>query len=257
MRPSEPHLRGRRRGQAAAGTDRVLALVVARGGSKGIPGKNLRRVAGQPLIAHTLMAARRSRLLDRSVLSTDDPAIAAVARRHGVEVPFMRPARLARDRSHVIDVTLHALRWLDRREGYRPDWVMLLQPTSPLRTAQDIDGAIRMARQHGARAVVGVSASRRHPCLAKRITPTGTLAPFIDTTLQTVRRQDLPPAYDLNGAIYLVRRDVLLAEKSWCPPAAHAYVMPPERSLDIDCRWDLRLVSIVLRTVQRPAERMR
>ena len=233
----------------------TLALVVARGGSKGIPRKNLRPVGGQPLIVHTLLAARASRLLSRTILSTDDPEIADIAGQHGTEVPFMRPSELARDDSHIMDVTLHALEWLERGEGYCPERVMLLQPTSPFRTAEDIDGAIRMALEADAPAVVSVCEARRHPCLAKRLEADGSLRPFVDSDLQTRRRQELPPAYDLNGAIYLVRREILCSERSWCPRGARAYVMPPERSLDVDSPWDLRLADLLMRTQETPGLR--
>ena len=225
----------------------TLALIVARGGSKGVPRKNLRLVAGHPLIAYTFLAARRSRMLDRTIVSTDDPEIADTARRYGVEVPFMRPPELAGDDSHVVDATLHALDWLERCDGYCPEQIMLLQPTSPFRTEEDIDRAILVALERHAPAVVSVCESSGHPCLAKRIRPDGKLTPFVESDFQTSRRQQLPEAYDLNGAIYLVRREVLLEERSWCPSGAHAYVMPPERSMDIDSPWDLHVADWVMR----------
>jgi len=224
----------------------TLALVVARGGSKGVPRKNLRIAGGQPLIAYTFLAARRSRLLDRTIISTDDAEIAAAARLYGVEVPFMRPAALAQDGSHIMDATLYALDWLDRNDGYRPEQVMLLQPTSPFRTEEDIDQAILLALERRAPAIVSVCECHRHPYLAKRIEADGRMRAFIESDFQTSLRQRLPEAYDLNGAIYLVRRDVLLEERSWCPRGTHAYVMPPERSMDIDTLWDLHVADRVI-----------
>ena len=228
--------------------NQILALIVARGGSKGIPRKNLQRVGGKPLIAHTVLAAARSRRLDRVVLSTDDPEIADVAKSYGAQTPFTRPSDLAGDDSPVIDTALHALSWLDQHESYRPGYIMLLQPTSPLRTEHDIDGAIQLAFARGANAVVSVCEARRHPCLAKCIAHDGTLRPFVESIHQTCRRQDLPPVYDLNGAVYLVRSNVLLDEQTWCPRNAQAFLMPVERSLDVDSPWDLRVADLIMST---------
>jgi CMP-N,N'-diacetyllegionaminic acid synthase len=226
--------------------NRVLGLIIARGGSKGIPGKNLRQVAGRPLIAWTIEAAKASRRLDRILLSTDDPEIAEVGRRYGADVPFLRPAELATDRSPIIDAALHALQWVETTENYIPTFGMLLQPTSPLRTAEDIDAAIRMAQEQNADAVVSVAAVERHPFHMKVMDENGKLAPFITTELSDSRRQDLPPVFGLNGAIYLVRRTVLWESKTWCPAGALAYVMPAERSLDVDTSWDLCLADLIL-----------
>ena len=127
-------------------TSGVLGLVPARGGSKGIPRKNLIPVGGLPLIAHTILAARKSRSLDRVIVSTDDDEIAEVAERFGAEVPFRRPPEFAEDLTPDLPVFLHALEWLDRHEGYKPDLIAHLRPTSPLRTAQHIDEAVSILR---------------------------------------------------------------------------------------------------------------
>lgn len=224
----------------------VVGLIPARGGSKGIPGKNLREVAGRPLIAWTIAAAKASRLLDRVVVSTDDPDIAEASQRYGAEVPFLRPPEMAADRSPVIEATLHAFQWLELNERYSPMFGMLLQPTSPLRTAEDIDAVIRLADARNADAVVSVSRVGQHPFQLKTINGDGHLTPFMKTDLSESRRQDLPPVVGLNGAIYLVRRTVLMESKTWCPPGALAYVMPVERSLDVNEPWDLHLADLVL-----------
>jgi CMP-N,N'-diacetyllegionaminic acid synthase len=225
---------------------RALALIMARGGSKGVPGKNMRLVGGKPLIVHTFEAAGTSRLLDRTVLSTDDPRIAETGREFGIDVPFLRPAELAKDNSHVIDATIHALNWLAENEGYMAEYSMLLQPTSPFRTADDIDNAIRLAVEKKADAVVSVTPSIHHPCHAKRIDPKGILEEYVDTSFSRKRRQDIPLSFSLNGAIYLVKSECLLKQKSWCPPGTYAYVMPQERSLDIDTEWDVRVADFLL-----------
>jgi CMP-N-acetylneuraminic acid synthetase len=224
----------------------VLGLVVARGGSKGIPGKNLRLVAGQPLIGYTFRAARHSRALSRVVLSTDSAEIANAGRQYGVEVPFLRPPELARDDSPVVDAALHALTWLEQNADFCPDYIMLLQPTSPLRTAEDIDAAIRLAVERHADAVVSVTPADHHPFLMKVVDENGRMRPFLQTDSAERRRQDLPDVYAPNGALYLVRRQILTEKRSWCPEGTLAYIMPPERSLDVDTLWDLRLAEVIL-----------
>ena len=158
----------------------------------------------------------------------------------------MRPAELSGDDSPHISVVVHALQWLDSHEGYQPDYVLLLQPTSPLRTSEDIGAAICMAEEKSADGVVGVQEAHQHPYLVKRVTEDGTLADFIASPLAYPRRQDLPPACAVNGAIYLTRRQVLLAEQTFYPARTFPYVMPAERSLQIDDPWDFHLIELIL-----------
>lgn len=227
--------------------ERVLAIVPARGGSRGIPRKNIAPVAGKPLIAWTIETALACPILDRVIVSTDDEEIAGVARRRGAEVPFLRPAQLARDDTPGIEPILHAVRWLDEHEGYRPRHVMVLQPTSPLRTAEDIEGAVELAELKQGHRVVSVCRADQHPYWMKRVSGEGQITSFLSLEPAYTRRQDLPPAYALNGAIYLARREVLVAERTFYTEHTYAYVMPPERSLDVDEPWDLYLAHLVLR----------
>lgn len=220
---------------------RVVAVITARGGSKGIPHKNLAPVGGLPLVAWTVEAARESQLLDRVIVSTDDPAIADVCRAYGAEVPFMRPAEFARDDSPHIDVITHALAWLAADEGRTPDYVLTLQPTSPLRTADDIDAAVLLARDRRCDAVVGVTAMRHHPHFALRVGPGGVLFPYAGDRLRAMRRQDLPPVFAPNGAIYLNKAHALLVQREFVPTGAVPLIMAAERSLDVDERADLEL----------------
>lgn len=220
--------------------------MVARGGSKSIPQKNLALVAGRPLIAWTIEAALRCHVVERVIVSTDDEEIASVARAEGAETPFMRPPELAEDSTPTMPVVVHALQWLQAEEGYLPGAVVLLQPTSPLRTADDIRTAMTLAHEHAADSVVSVSPAWSHPHLAKRITSEGLLEDFIAHP-KVERRQDLEPVYALNGAIYISRRAHLLAQQSFYGPKTYAYVMPPERSLDVDTPWDLHLCDLILR----------
>lgn len=221
-----------------------LALVVARGGSKSIPRKNLAPLASKPLIAWTIEAALAFPRAGRVVMSTDDAEIAEVARALGAETPFARPADLARDDTPTMPVVLHALEAL-HAEGFDPEWVVLLQPTSPLRTADDIAAAFRIAEEHG-ESVVSVAPAPSHPHLMKRITPDGVLDDYLPHA-PVERRQDLDPVYVLNGAIYLATRDHLLRAQSFYSDRTYPYVMPAERSIDVDTPWDLHVCDLILK----------
>ncbi|MBN1640932.1 MAG: acylneuraminate cytidylyltransferase family protein [Anaerolineae bacterium] len=225
----------------------VVGLITARGGSKSVPRKNVRLLAGKPLIAWTIQVALVSPDLARVIVSTDDPEIAHVSRLYGAEVPFLRPQHLAQDATPHIDVVEHAIGWLTEDEGRPPEYVMLLQPTAPLRAREDIAAAIALAATHDAPGVVSVCEVERHPYLAKRILADGTTEDLIPSSIQYKRRQDLPPAFYPNGAIYLDRCAELLEHRSFWPPGTLAYVMPPERSLDLDSTWDFFLAEMVLK----------
>jgi CMP-N-acetylneuraminic acid synthetase len=224
----------------------ILAVITARGGSKTVPRKNLSIVGGKPLIAWTIEAAKASPSLDRILVSTDDEEIGEIARRWGAEVPFIRPAELAGDKSPHIPVVQHAVRWVEDQEWEKPDWILLLQPTTPLRTSEDIENAIRLMLEKGCDSVFSVCEAASHPYLTKRITKQGFVEDFTETPEGYLARQALPPAYALNGALYLVRRDVLMEEGTFQTGSTCAYIMPPERSLDIDTPWDLFLVDLIL-----------
>lgn len=210
----------------------VLALITARGGSKGLPGKNVRPVQGRPLIAFTIAAACGAACVDRVVLSTDDDEIAQVAEACGCEVPFRRPAALASDTATSMDVVLHALDQLPRH-----DIVVLLQPTSPARESGDIDAAVQRLLEANAPACVSVCAAEESPFWMFSLGEHARLKPLLDTPAAT-RRQDLPPVYVLNGAVYAARTDALKRMGSFLGPETVAHVMPRERSIDIDTLED-------------------
>jgi len=224
----------------------ILGIVSARSGSKSIPSKNIALVAGKPLMAYTIEAALDAGCIDRLIVSTDSRAYANVACTFGAEVPFLRPARLARDDTPGIEPVLHAVQWLEEHQNYRPDYVMLLQPPCPLRTAQDITRSVQLAQRHRAEAVVSVVSAPHHPYWIKSISQDGRLRDFLPSAEAFTRRQDLPPAYAENGAIFLVARGILLKQRTFYPDRTYAYVMPPERSLDIDSPWDLHLAELIL-----------
>lgn len=220
-----------------------LAVIPARGGSKGIPGKNLVDLGGRPLLAWTVRVAMDSGCLDRIVVSTDDPTIAEAARSAGAEVPFLRPAELARDDTPTLPV-VHQVAETLRTGGWDADVIVVLQPTSPFRTATDIRDGMALRERIQADVVVSVVESESHPAWSFTLSQDGRLLPFLDGNLPT-RRQDLVPAFRPNGALYiLTRRHLESGEGFYCGKAI-AFVMPPERSLDIDTPWDLRLARLI------------
>ncbi|ATW25676.1 cytidylyltransferase domain-containing protein [Candidatus Formimonas warabiya] len=225
---------------------KILGLIPARGGSKGVPRKNIRHVAGKPLIAWTIEEAKKSKYIDRLILSSEDEEIIKVAKTLGCEVPFVRPAELARDETPGIDPVLHALKFLP---GY--DYIVLLQPTSPLRSVLDIDGCLENCVFHNANACVSVSEVEKSPYWMYEIDANCCLKPIIKMEKPFTRRQDLPRVFALNGAVYVARIEWLLGKKSFLSEETTAFIMPRERSFDIDTKFDLRLVeSIFQNTLQ-------
>ena len=223
---------------------RVLGIITARGGSKGVPGKNLKLLAGKPLLAYTIEAARASRVLDRVILSTEDEAIAAAARELGCEVPFIRPAELSRDDTPHLPVIQHASAWMQNQGNYQSDVVMVLQPTSPLRTATDITHAIALLESSGADSVLSVTEvpAHNHPSRTLRLDDEGFAELFANgapVRTRINRRQDLPEAWVMNGAIYACRTRLLSApDPSLYGDRVVAYRMPIERSISIDTMDD-------------------
>jgi CMP-N,N'-diacetyllegionaminic acid synthase len=225
----------------------ILGLVTARGGSKGIPGKNVKLLAGKPLIRWTIDEACKSRLISRLLVSTDDEEIRSVSLAGGAEVPFLRPTEIAGDTSPHIEVMIHTLDWLKNEQNYQPDYVLLLQPTSPFRTVQDIDGVLQMAMDNPeVDALIGVCEAENHPFLIKKLDHRGKLEDYLQSELAYLRRQDLPPAYVINGAIYLNKPSSLRRERKMVPTGSLAYIMPKERSLDVDTPWDFHVAELIM-----------
>ena len=225
---------------------KILCILPARGGSKGIPRKNVKSLAGKPLIAWTITSALNLPAIDRLLVSTDDLEIAETARAWGAEVPFMRPEELSSDTAKSIEVVFHALEWLKNRENYVPDCVLLLQATSPLRSTTDIQAAIDLQKEKGASAVVSVCELPHPLSWVRELGPDGKILPPTETQLVT-RRQDARSLYQLNGALYLIQTAVLEKERTFLPENTYAHIMPLERSLDIDTPWDFYLADLILR----------
>jgi CMP-N,N'-diacetyllegionaminic acid synthase len=218
----------------------VLAVIPARGGSKGVPQKNIRALGGRPLIGYTIAAAQEARRLARTIVSTDDAEIAEVARGLGAQVPFLRPADLASDSARAIPVLQHALAACEAEDGRRYDAVLMLQPTTPFRTAADIDAAVELLERTGADSVIGVvDVEGHHPARMKYLEGDRLVDPPFCEAYENQPRQELRPMFVRNGAIYLTRRDVLMAG-SFKGQDCRALIMPVERSVNIDTPLDFR-----------------
>ncbi|MFD2670552.1 acylneuraminate cytidylyltransferase family protein [Marinicrinis sediminis] len=225
-----------------------LAIIPARGGSKGVPNKNIRKLGGKPLIAWTIEAALRATRLSRIIVTTDSPSIAAAAVRAGVPHPLIRPASLAADDTPMRDVILHTLDQVAQTDSQLPEGFVLLQPTSPFRTAVHIDEAITLFESRTCLSVVGVTQASEHPYLMKRIDKHGALRSLFPTDKSITRRQDFPPYYLVNGSIYACQTEAFLAcgEVKDCQPCL-PYVMDAFCSLDIDTERDLHQARVQMR----------
>ena len=220
----------------------LLAIIPARGGSKGVPRKNIRLLAGKPLIAWTIDEAKKSKYIDRLILSSEDEEIINVARKYGCEVPFRRPTELAQDDTSGIEPVIHALNTL--KENY--DYVVLLQPTSPLRTVKDIDGCIEKCLRSGAPSCVSVCEAEHSPYWMYTLDKDEKMNRLIEVENIYVCRQDLPKVYSLNGAIYVSRSEYIVTEKAFITDGTTGYEMSRGRSLDIDNVYDLKLAELIL-----------
>lgn len=218
----------------------VLAIIPARGGSKGVPRKNVLELAGKPLIGWTIDEARKSQYIDRLVLSSDDQEIQEVAIKYGCEVPFNRPSELAQDDTPGVLPVLHAVRKL---QGY--DYVILLQPTSPLRTVEDIDGCLELCLRHLAPSCVSITAPDKSPFWMFSLNDEKQLVPFLDKTI-ALRRQELRDIFALNGAVYVIETNHLLATERFIDEKSIGYTMPRERSIDIDTALDFRICEAII-----------
>lgn len=216
---------------------RILALIPARGGSKGIKNKNIIDLCGKPLISYTIEAAKESRYIDSVIVSTDSEKIAEVAISCGADVPFLRPAAFALDTSTTIETVCHAIQTF-AEGGDRYDVLVLLQPTSPLRTQEDIDGALEKFEREGL-SIASVSKAKDSPILLRKLTSKSQMVSLLGLQ-STVRRQDMPPVYRVNGSIYINAISSLNENTSFndnvCP-----YVMEESHSVDIDDYLDIEI----------------
>jgi len=226
---------------------KILAIIPARGGSKGIPGKNIKIIAGKPLLAWTIETALQSKSIQRVIVSTDNDTIGKIAKEYGAEVPFMRPKKYAQDSTSDMPVYLHTLNWLAENENYIPEIIVWLRPTSPLRTAEDIENAIKIMCNENPDWVRSVCKVEHHPYWMYEI---------IDNKLKPVtkginisdylQRQLLPDVYRLNGAIDIVKATTIISDKLMYSGEMTPYIMPYDRSIDIDTILDFKLAEQLL-----------
>ena len=214
---------------------RVLAIIPARGGSKGLADKNILPLCGKPLINWTIEKAKRSSYLDRIIVSTDSPKIARIAMKEGAEAPFLRPSELASDQSPTFDAVKHCLEYLKTTEAQTYDYVVLLEPTSPLREDDDIDRMLESLDAHTQEfdAIVSVGEIDEHPSIVKRIDGLK-IVPFYSAIPQTTRRQDNQPAYFPYGVAYIIRTETLLKEKTFYPERTTFFIIKPYQNYEID-----------------------
>ena len=226
---------------------RIIACIFARGGSKGLPGKNIKKMAGKPLIAWSIEHARAVPRIGRVIVSTDSEEIAAVARAHGAEVPFMRPLELARDDSPEWLAWRHALEFLKRDEGALPEAMVSLPTTSPLRAPEDVEHCLDVFERDRPDMVITVTEARRSPYFNMvTVDGAGAARLVIPTTTGISRRQDAPPVYDITTVVYVARPEFVLARQGLFEGRVSAVHVPPERALDIDTPLDFRMAECMM-----------
>jgi len=228
---------------------RVLAVTLARGGSKSVLRKNIRPILGVPLLAYTIAEAKRSKYITRYIVSTDDEEIRQVAIRYGAEAPFLRPAYLATDEATSVAALQHAVAWLEEEEGQEYEYVIELMCTNPMKTVEDIDAAIEKLISTGADSVIGVcKLEDHHPIRIKKIVNDRIVNFCLPETPET-RRQDLKPeAYIRNGSIYALRRDILMVQNlRYGTQDSRPHIMPTERSVNVDTSIDFMDAEILLK----------
>ena len=226
----------------------ILATICCRGGSKGVPGKNIKLLNGKPLLAYTIESARQSKYINELIISTDDQAIADIARSYGANVPFMRPADLASDTASKWPVFIHAVETYEQLTGNTVDYLVDLDVTVPLKTYQDIDGAIQMALQNPETDVVitGYEPERNPYFNMMEIGEDGFASIVKKGTKPIVRRQDAPKVYSLTPAAYVVKKSALYEFEHWSNAKCKIYEMPRERAVDIDTEIDFKIVEFLI-----------
>lgn len=223
----------------------IIAIIPARGGSKSLPRKNIKLLNDKPLIYYTINEAKKSKYLCRLIVSTEDNAIAETAKKYGAEV-IERPVELAQDDTPSLPVYQHIIRYLKEAENFYPDIIVILQPTSPCRQVEDIDGAIEKFLEAGCDSVVGVCETE-HPPHWMYTLEGDSLKPIIEGGEKVTRRQDTPRVYRLNGAVYVIHRDVIMEQNRVMGNDTRPFIMPLERSIDIDTELDVKLAELLMK----------
>ena len=230
----------------------ILGVITARGGSKGIPGKNIKVLGDKPLIAYTIESAKKSKLITHLIVSTDDEEIADVAKKYGADAPFIRPKELAQDTTPHLPVMQHAIKFMVDKLGIVFDYAVILQPTSPFRMPEDIDGTIQKLIDTRADSAVSLVESDKsmHPMKAKKLEGDKVLA-YCMEEVEGIRRQDIPIAYRRSGAVYAMKRDLLLKDNRLYGDFVVGCVVPKERSIDIDEPFDWLRAKHMLKNLKK------
>lgn len=232
--------------------NKILAIIPARGGSKGIKDKNIIDLNGKPLIYHTIDQALKSKLIADVIVSTDSNKIAEISKKLGAKVPFLRPSILASDTAKTIDTVIYTIEQM-KKLGKEYDYVVLLQPTQPLRRSYHIDEAIELIIKNRGESLVSVSKVKEHPILMRRIEKNGYMKKLLDIN-SSIRRQDFPDFYKVNGSIYINKIDENLTNDISLNDNKLAYIMDEKYDLDIDEPNDLYLAKIMLNNIENDIE---
>ena len=225
----------------------MIAIIPARGGSKGLPRKNIKLLDGLPLISHTINAALASNFVDRVIVSTDDKEISSIAKEFGAEVPFIRPVEFANDTSMVMDTYLHAVDWISKEDKKPVQSFVSLLPTIPFRNSDDIDEAIKIFKNKNANSVISVVESTVPLHWYRRISKEGLLENYLPEFNAVKNRQELEKTYIPNGAVYVFQTEVLRSTRQYYTKKTYPYIMPRERSVDIDDLLDFEWAEYLLK----------
>lgn len=231
---------------------KIIGVIPARGGSKSIPRKNIKILQGKPLVAYTIEEAKKSKYLTHLVVSTEDEEIKNISLKYGVEVPFLRPKELATDDALAIPTVQHTVITIEKIKNIKYDYVIMLQPTTPLRKTEDIDKALAMLIEADADGVISVvDVDNWHPMKMKKFDENGYLIDYQTPPVENPPRQILPRVYMVNGAIYATKRDVFMEKNTFKGEKCLGYIMPPERSVNIDTEIDFLIAEYYLRKKDR------
>jgi len=230
----------------------IIGLIPARGGSKGVPRKNVREIEGNPLIAYAIECAKKCPSIDHVVVSTDDDEISRVAEKFGAEVPFLRPSELARDTAAMLPVLRHAVEFLEDHYKKRIDLVVLLDPTGPLRTVEDVEGAIEMHKESKCEMVISGNVARKNPYFNMvKEKDNGFVELVCSSEESIVCRQDAPKVYDLNTVVWVYSRKAVMEDNARLSKETMLYQIPAARTIDVDSEEDIELLEEYLRKNRR------
>lgn len=226
---------------------KILAIIPARGGSKRLPGKNIKNIGGKPMIAHAILAAKKSKYINRIIVSTDDPAIAKVAKKYGAEVPFERPSELANDTAPTLPVLRHAVKYYEKEKRFKADIIVLIQPTNPMVKSQDINGTIETLFKTKTNSCFSVTEISQRPEWMYRMDNKRAKLFLKEKKGRTKRSQELPRLAIINGTVYVMKYDTLMKKNKIRDENTSIYLMPRERSIDIDDLFDFELAKFLFK----------